>query len=647
MTKQVIAAMGFMLFLAVVPASYGAPTAEQKAELAEVTELITQAGSLFKEGKFGECGEVIKQVQEKVEALSEVGDNVLLRQLETPHKQLTKAHALLELEGIELPELVPLGKIKPRPRPEKPSKPDPKPEPAPEANGLSFVKHIAPLIIAKCGKCHVEQAKGDFSAANYAALMKGAGMAGKVIFPGDASGSRFMEVIESGDMPRGGGSISKPEFEMLTKWINDGARFDGNDENGAIASLSTAPATPTTPTPEPVVMQATGKETVSFARDIAGVLASNCNGCHGTERPRENFSIATFATLLKGGDGGPAITPGKGAESLIVKKLRGTGGGQRMPAGGLPALDEKIIAKIEKWIDEGGAFDGPDAGSPLSQVASLAKAAGATHAELMADRMKGAETTWATAMPGVKHDSLETETLYAKGTIGENTLKDLVNKAEQLIPKVVTILNVPANQPFVKGRFTVLAVNQRYDFSEIGKVLLNTSNIPSGSTGLWRYNGVDAAGVVFLPKNETDYAAEAIIVEQATAAHLSALGKNTPKWFAEGVARVVISRVTPTDPRVQFWDAQMPGVFSSLASPSGFMDPKFDADLAAIASYSFGRHLMNDSKKFEKLLADLRKGGKFDDLFVAAYGANPAQVAEVWYRKGPGRAKPIRSTTSK
>jgi hypothetical protein len=624
--------------------AWAAPTAEQKAELATVTELITKAGALFKEKKFGECAEVIKEAQAKVEALAESGDRYVLEKLAKPHDQLTKAHALLELEAIELPALQPLPEAKKPVRPARPEKPKPQnPSSASPTSGLSFVKHVAPVLVNRCGKCHVEQSKGQFSAATYAALMKGAGMAGKVIFPGDADGSRLIEVIVSGDMPRGG-KLTQGEFELLKKWINDGAKFDGADEEAKIASLTSAtPGTTPAKPAEPMIAEATGKETVSFSREIASVFSSTCNGCHGTNQPRENFSVATFTSLMKGGDGGAAVTPGDGPGSYLIKKLKGTGGGQRMPAGGLPALDEAVIAKIETWIAEGAKFDGPDANAPLSQVAALAKAAGSTHEQLSADRVKAAEATWETAMPSVKHDTAETATFYAKGTIGENTLKDLVDRAEQHVPKIAEMLGAPTDRPLVKGRFSVFAVNVRYDFEELGKVLMNIESPPQKVTGLWRYNGVDASGAVLVPKDEKEYAADVVIAEQATSAYISGIGKNVPRWFAEGVGRVVASRLAEDDRRIEEWNTNLPLVHRSLAAPDAFFSTKFDPEAGGVAAFSYCRFLMNDEKRFSSLLDGLRNGGKFDEAFAAAYGGTPSQKAQQWYLKG---AKPVRSSRS-
>ena len=161
--------------------------------------------------------------------------------------------------------------------------------------------------------------------ANFDALMKGP-PAGTVIFPKDADGSRLIEVIESGDMPRGGLKIEPAELVMLRKWITEGAIYDAEDRMASLASL--APGVEAADLPRLEVMKATGKETVSFSNDLAPVFVKHCIGCHGLgRRPSGRLNLNTFDGLLRGGESGAPVVPGKPAESLLIKKLKGTGGG--------------------------------------------------------------------------------------------------------------------------------------------------------------------------------------------------------------------------------------------------------------------------------------------------------------------------------
>lgn len=89
--------------------------------------------------------------------------------------------------------------------------------------------------------------------------------------------------------------------------------------------------------------------------------------------------------------------------------------------------------------------------------------------------------------------------------------------------------------------------------------------------------------------------------------------------------------------RVQEWNNKLPEVFSMLSAPDAFMGKSMEPEASSIASYSFSRFLMTDSKKFNRLLDDLRKGGKFDDLFNVAYAGSPNMLAPKWYSRGPGK----------
>ncbi|MGQ9585055.1 MAG: c-type cytochrome domain-containing protein [Anaerolineae bacterium] len=89
---------------------------------------------------------------------------------------------------------------------------------------------------------------------------------------------------------------------------------------------------------------------VTWDNTVGQLLAQECGGCHGRSG---GLSLATYDDALKGGRRGPAITPGQGANSLLVRALRGTEPGlARMPANRSP-LSEDQINLISGWIDAG------------------------------------------------------------------------------------------------------------------------------------------------------------------------------------------------------------------------------------------------------------------------------------------------------
>jgi hypothetical protein len=86
------------------------------------------------------------------------------------------------------------------------------------------------------------------------------------------------------------------------------------------------------------------------------VLETKCAGCHGPAR-MSDFDVRDRAALLKGGKRGPAIVPGKSAESLLYKAVRREGELQMPP--GKAALTAAEIKAIGDWIDKGAKWTGP------------------------------------------------------------------------------------------------------------------------------------------------------------------------------------------------------------------------------------------------------------------------------------------------
>ena len=95
---------------------------------------------------------------------------------------------------------------------------------------VSFVKDVAPIIVAKCGKCHVSNSRGKYQIESYHALMDS-----DSIDLDDPNDSHFIEVIESGEMPKGGLTVSNSELATLKTWVAQGAKYDGDNEKAALA----------------------------------------------------------------------------------------------------------------------------------------------------------------------------------------------------------------------------------------------------------------------------------------------------------------------------------------------------------------------------------------------------------------------------
>ncbi|MEN9574590.1 MAG: hypothetical protein RL514_2445 [Verrucomicrobiota bacterium] len=107
---------------------------------------------------------------------------------------------------------------------------------------------------------------------------------------------------------------------------------------------------------------------ISFTRDIAPILAKKCVTCHGPEKAKGNYQLHNFATLLKpGASKSAAVTPGQPVKSELFRLLVTTDADDRMPQKDDP-LPKPQITLIERWIQQGAKFDGPD---PLAHLAAL------------------------------------------------------------------------------------------------------------------------------------------------------------------------------------------------------------------------------------------------------------------------------------
>ncbi len=97
-----------------------------------------------------------------------------------------------------------------------------------------------------------------------------------------------------------------------------------------------------------------GPEGERFFRErIRPVLEAECFRCHSAaaEKVKGGLLLDSREGLLRGGDTGPAVVPGKGGESLLIQAIRHEDGLEMPPK--KPKLEAAIIADFETWIGRG------------------------------------------------------------------------------------------------------------------------------------------------------------------------------------------------------------------------------------------------------------------------------------------------------
>jgi hypothetical protein len=112
-----------------------------------------------------------------------------------------------------------------------------------------------------------------------------------------------------------------------------------------------------------------------FERKVRPVLAEHCYRCHSAEAKQHGklkgaLRLDSRDGLLQGGASGPAVAPGKPAESMLLKAVRHIDDAPHMPPKG--KLPDATIADIEKWVALGAPL--PGASAPAAGGVSLEEA---------------------------------------------------------------------------------------------------------------------------------------------------------------------------------------------------------------------------------------------------------------------------------
>lgn len=641
--------MRFLLFLLLVlpwfstHAAAADLTAAQKASLQKVADAVRDAGANYQAGDFEAAGKSVAAAMDAIDEAMRTGDEKLYEAIAPAFPRITKAQALLELEGVVVRPFVAPARPEPsratpavKPAPVRPTKPrvtpQKTPEPAPAMIGepvnplaaavepISFVKTVAPILVEHCGRCHVTGSRGNFNMATFAALAKGP-PEGVVIFPGDVAGSRLIETIETGDMPRGG-KVPPAQFKILKDWIAAGAKYDGPSPDIPIATFASAgaPAAAPTPAAAPMVKRATGAETVSFSKDVAPILLENCNGCHiDAMQARGRLNMTTFASLLRGGDSGVIVEGGKSMTSLLVRKLKGEEG-DRMPAG-RPALSTEQITLISKWIDEGAALDGDSADQPLSVMSALAWAKSATDEEL-SERRAGQAMDNLKLVTGAapRSQGIASDRFLVIGDAGDATLQAVSNAASKAWSEVAPWVTTDN----IRGRISIFVMPRRYDYSEFAKMVEKRS-IPSDWQSHWKYDGIDAYVAMVATGDDKDDALEAKLAAPLASLAVAMQGASVPRWFSEGVGRATAAKVAGRDlPAVEAWNRDLPAAITAMKDGNQFVKNELPPETADLISYGVANVMLSriQRTRYDKLLRALPTAPSFDKAFEEAFGTN-------------------------
>jgi mono/diheme cytochrome c family protein len=100
------------------------------------------------------------------------------------------------------------------------------------------------------------------------------------------------------------------------------------------------------------------EQAVVYTDIVQPILQTRCIQCHNEKKQKGDLRLDQLALMLKGGENGPALVAGKGAESDLIKRcLLPEGDDNHMPPKGKPQLSTDQIALLTWWIDQGAPAD--------------------------------------------------------------------------------------------------------------------------------------------------------------------------------------------------------------------------------------------------------------------------------------------------
>lgn len=376
----------------------------------------------------------------------------------------------------------------------------------------------------------------------------------------------------------------------------------------------------------------------SFARTIAPILRDNCRGCHiSGQQASGGLRMDNFTQLTQGGDSGEIVTAGNSSDSLLVQRLKGEGG-DRMPAGGRPALSDEQIAAIADWIDAGAPFDGPSADMNIQTVIDQVWADSSNHQALFERRQQLALQRWGRVLPNDNPLTASNDGIFVLGNVPQERLDLILEQMQAAVTSTQKLLKAPADQPLLRGGLTVFVLKSRYDYSEFGR-MTEGRELPKQWLGHWHADPLDAYGVLAADSSGNDARAaekqaEALALQIVSGAYIGSFAQ-VPTWFAEGVARNLVKNAFRRgDARLAQWQQAYPAAVLKVENAKTLLEGRLDQEAAGLVGMGLTGFMMERSnrRRFDQLLEMLRAGQTFEAACTATF-APPETLATSWLGK--------------
>ncbi len=115
------------------------------------------------------------------------------------------------------------------------------------------------------------------------------------------------------------------------------------------------------------VEEASAESLKFFETSIRPVLAQKCYRCHSDEKVSGGLRVDHISTLVKGGDSGPALVPGKPDASFMIELVRRVDPDYAMPPDENDALSTQQLGDFERWIGMGAPWPEADVAAAVER----------------------------------------------------------------------------------------------------------------------------------------------------------------------------------------------------------------------------------------------------------------------------------------
>lgn len=586
-----------------------AQTSEQRKEIADLKREVTGVAALVRKKQFEEAKTEYDAAEAKLKALAQALG------VETDDRKLLGIDALLEKgrEGLEIAQARAEGR---EPR-----------------IGPSFAGEIAPIVQAACVNCHGgANPRANLNLSTFAGWKRG-GRSGPLLVAGNPARSLLMAKLTTQNqqqrMPQNGQPLPNEDLRLIAKWIESGARYDGDTDTTLLVDLRP----PGSPRVEVIIPRPTGNETVSFTRDIAPFMSNLCVRCHNSNRQSGGLSLETFYDMMKGGDSGPVVLPGN-VEGSRLFRLTGGLENPRMPNDNQSRITRKNYDDLKKWFEEGNAFDGTDPRTPLRTFATQNTETAAdrfakmTTEEFNLFRVQRTESQWKRAVPNDSYLTYQTNDFYVIGNTTSARLEQVDAWAQEHLKTLKQTFG-GGGGPAWKGRLAIFVFKDRYGYDEFNQVIHNR-RAPKEMTGHSTVTATYEDAYVCLQDvgDEASHESGGLqvnLLEHLTAAYLQREGASVPDWVVRGTGLAMAQSVLRSNIYLKELEAVAAQSVKAVLNPVDlFTDGTFSPATTGAVGFALVKYMLSNGggAKFGSFIKALRDGQSPAQAVRSVYNAD-------------------------